>query len=261
MERASVLARFKAIARSWTLAFIFPRPLVGAFYLPRFASHFLKYVRMPGAQRLRFVDVQPCLGDWTSHTPFDAHYFYQGAWLARRIRSAAIAKHVDIGSSALTMSVLSAHVDTTFVDYRPLRADLPGLTCMAGDICGLPFPDNSLPSVSCLHVIEHIGLGRYGDPLNPLGSEIAARELQRVITVDGYLFLSLPVGRERVCFNAHRVHSPSSVLSMFQQMHLIEFSCIDDGGHYLENQALEVAAHFDYGCGFFLLRKKRSDAP
>jgi Caenorhabditis protein of unknown function, DUF268 len=255
MEKPGMLKQIKALARNWIMAFMSPRPFVGIVYLPRFFLHGLRYARSAAAQRLRFIDLQPCLGDWTTVTPFDAHYFYQGAWLARRIRTAAIARHVDVGSSVLTMSVLSAHVDTTFVDYRPLTASLPGLTSIAGNILDLPFSDNSLPSVSCLHVIEHIGLGRYGDPLDPLGSEKAALELQRVVTTGGLLFLSLPIGRERVCFNAHRVHAPATVLRMFPQMRLIEFSCVDDTGRYLEHQETGAAAHFEYGCGLFLLQK------
>jgi hypothetical protein len=161
------------------------------------------------------LDIQPCLVDWSTHTPFDAHYFYQGAWLARRVCSHSITGHVDIGSSVLTISVLSAYIDTIFVDFRPLKTTLPGLISIAGNILDLYFDTNSLRSVSCLHVIEHIGLGRYGDPIDPMGSAKAALELQRVVVSGGSLFISLPVGRERVCFNAHRVHSPTSVLRLF----------------------------------------------
>ena len=62
---------------------------------------------------------------------------------------------------------------------------------------------------------EHIGLGRYGDPLDPLGTRKAAAELQRVLAPGGQLLFSLPVGRPRVEFNAHRVHDPHEVASWF----------------------------------------------
>lgn len=196
--------------------------------------------------------MQPCLGDWSTHTPFDAHYFYQGAWLARRLRASKTERHVDIGSSVLTMSVLSAHVDTTFVDYRPLKAVLPGLTSIAGNILDLPFADRSVNSLSCLHVIEHIGLGRYGDPIDPQGSIKAALELQRIVSHGGKLLLSLPIGRERICFNAHRVHAAATVLAMFPQMKLIEFSFVDDDGQYRENETIAASGNLEYGCGLFL---------
>ena len=85
----------------------------------------------------------------------------------------------------MTIGAISGSVPTIFVDYRPLEVRLPGLTCVAGTIEQLPFADVSLRSLSCLHVIEHIGLGRYGDSLDPDGSRKAAVELQRVVAVGG----------------------------------------------------------------------------
>jgi hypothetical protein len=249
------MGKLKTFARRWILAFLHPWPLLGLLYLPRFFSHWRQYAKMDGAEKIGAFDVQPCLGDWTTHTPFDAHYFYQGAWLARRVHAAKSSRHVDIGSSVLTISVLSAFVQTTFVDYRPLKTALPGLTSVAGNILDLPFSNGLLESLSCLHVIEHIGLGRYGDPLDPLGSVKAALELQRVMGVSGNLYISLPVGRERICFNAHRVHSPISVLKMFSRMKLIEFSYVDDAGQFHENRPVEEAIGFEYGCGMFHFQK------
>ena len=249
------MSRIKSLLMPWVKAFLYPRPLVGLFYLPRFFSHWLRYVRQAEGQKVGLLDLYPCLGDWSTHTPFDAHYFYQGAWLARRIRASNIDRHVDIGSSVLTMSVLSAYVETTFVDYRPLKASLSGLTSIAGNILDLPFADGSVDSLSCLHVIEHIGLGRYGDPIDPQGSVKAARQLERIVSPGGRLFLSLPIGRERICFNAHRVHAPATVLKMFPQMKLIQFSFVDDAGNYHEAQPIESANDLEYGCGMFHFEK------
>lgn len=249
------MSKLKSLIMNWIKAFLYPRPLVGLLYFPRFLSHLIRYVLSKGSQKINLLDLQPCLGDWTAHTPFDAHYFYQGAWLARRVRTLKVVKHVDIGSSILTMSVLSAHVETVFVDYRPLKVSLPGLTSISGNILDLPFTDESVESLSCLHVIEHIGLGRYGDPIDPQGSVKAALELQRILSQGGRLFLSLPIGRERVCFNAHRVHAPSSVVQMFSRMRLAEFSYVDDGGQYHESEAIESASNSEYGCGLFLFEK------
>ena len=243
--------RVKLLARNWFMAFFYPRPLIGLFYLPRFFRHWFNYTRNAGSRKLSLLDMQPCLGDWSTHTPFDAHYFYQGAWLARKLTKPKPIKHVDIGSSVLTISILSAMVDTIFVDYRPLKASLPGLTSIPGNILSLPFDENSVESLSCLHVIEHIGLGRYGDPIDPEGSLKAAAELQRIVSLGGKLFLSLPIGRERICFNAHRVHAPASVLRMFSQMRLVEFSYVDDNGQYHDAKQVEVACHMEYGCGLF----------
>lgn len=249
------MRKIKQILRHWLLAFIHPRPLIGFFFLPRFLLHYVRYVRASQGVGPRLADMQPCLGDWTSHTPFDAHYFYQGAWLARRLARQVPTKHVDIGSSVLTIGVLSAYVNIVFVDFRPIKADLSGLTPIAGSILDLTFADCSIPSLSCLHVIEHIGLGRYGDPIDPLGSEKAAAELQRVLAPGGRLYLSLPVGRQRICFNAHRVHAPATVLEMFGQLKLVDFSWVDDAGSFHESKPINDANQQEYACGMFLFEK------
>jgi len=250
-----MMRRLRMLIRHWAIAMLYPRPLLGIFYLPRFIVHWLKYAGSNQGEKVHIFDMQPCLGDWSTHTPFEAHYFYQGAWLARRISAAKIERHVDIGSSVLTISVLSAYVATTFVDFRPLKVSLPGLTSIAGNILNLPFSDDSVASLSCLHVIEHIGLGRYGDPIDPQGSVKAALELQRIVSTGGKLFLSVPIGRERVCFNAHRVHAAATVLQLFSQMKLLEFSFVDDAGQYHDTAEIGDSINLDYGCGLFLFEK------
>jgi SAM-dependent methyltransferase len=241
---------------NWVKALCYPLPLIGIFYIPVFFMRWYRYSRLEAKDvKVNWNDTQPCLFDSTINTPFDAHYFYQGAWLARRVAQNKPHKHTDIGSSVLTIGVLSATVETEFVDFRPLKVKLSSLTSKAGNILNLAYNDNTIESLSCLHVIEHIGLGRYGDPMDPAGSIKAAAELQRVLKPGGKLYLSLPVGRERICFNAHRVHDPFSVLKMFNQMNLIEYSLVNDSGNYTEDLPVESDKNMNYGCGLFVFQK------
>jgi SAM-dependent methyltransferase len=214
------------------------------------------YAAKARGQEVPILDSHPCLGDWSLQTPFDPHYFYQGAWLARKLSNARPVRHVDIGSSVLTVSVLSATVSTVFVDYRPLKVALAGLDSVAGDILQLPFANDSIASLSCLHVMEHIGLGRYGDPIDPEGTAKAAVELERVVRPGGRLYISVPIGWERVCFNAHRVHAPESLPTMFSRLKLVEFSYVDDSGRLKEDQSLSAADNLDYGCGLYVFEKR-----
>jgi SAM-dependent methyltransferase len=156
----------------------------------------------------------------------------------------------------MMVNVLSAFAETVFVDYRPLPAHLENLHPVAGDIARLPFADASVASISCLHVIEHIGLGRYGDALDTEGSQKAAAELARVVSPGGRLYLSAPVGRERVCFNAHRVFDPGRLAGMFRRMSLAEFSFVDDRGRLHEHQSPESAQSNDYACGLYIFFKQ-----
>ena len=214
-----------------------------------------RYRALPGAEPISSRDLYPCLFDNTPTTPAPPHYFYQAAWAARRILQAPPRSHVDIGSQLDFIAVLSASLPVTFVDIRPLHAALSNVWSVAGSSLALPFRTGSISSLSCLSVIEHIGLGRYGDPLDPAGTEGAARELTRILAPGGRLFLSAPVGRERTCFNAHRVPSPFTLLRYFSGLSLVEFSCEEDGGRYREHVDPGECAGANLACGMFLFTK------
>lgn len=225
--------------------------------LPRFLGEWRRYSRLPGAEPLDWREANPQLHDRTSVTDFDAHYFYVGAWAARRIAAARPALHVDVGSHNLFVGMLAATAPVVFVDYRPLRAAVPGLIPLGGSLLGLPFATGGLASLSCLHVAEHVGLGRYGDPLDPEGTRKAAAELERVLAPGGDLYFALPVGRPRVCFNAHRVHAAGAVRAWFAGCDLVEFAGVGDDGAFMEAAAMDAFDGAEYGCGFFRLRKVR----
>jgi len=240
---------------------IHPRPLVGLAYLPRFISHWIRFSQLDPKNRPRFVDIYPNLGDWVTSTPFDSHYFYQAAWLSRLLAAHPPEIHLDIGSDVKLIAVLSAFMPTEFMDYRPLDTVLPGLQCTRGNILSLSLGQDSVGSLSCLHVVEHIGLGRYGDPIDPEGSRKALAELERVVAVGGRLYLSVPVGRERVCFNAHRVFAPESIVDMLPKMKLVSFSLVGDDGRFQPDCSMSKAGGLNYGCGMFLMEKRLPENP
>lgn len=221
----------------------------------RFLAELARYRRMPGAEAFSFRDLYPCLDDKTATTSFDSHYFYQDIWALGKIRASAVAEHVDVGSKIDFVGFLTVFTKVTFIDIRPLVAELDNLVVQPGSILSLPFGDDTVFSLSCLHVAEHIGLGRYGDPLDPLGTAKACRELARVLSPGGNLYFGVPVGRSRLCFNAHRILSPRQVLDYFDGLRLVEFSFVDDAAHFLRNADPVDAAAARYGCGLFHFTK------
>lgn len=211
------------------------------------------YRSLPGAERLRWRDEFPKLTDRLVSSPYDAHYLHQDTWAAQRVAELDPDGHVDVGSRVDLVCFLTAITPVTFVDIRPLEAQVEGLSSVAGSVLALPYDDRSLESVSCLHVAEHIGLGRYGDPLDPAGTRLAAAELQRVVRPGGQLLFSLPVGRPRVCFNAHRIHDPHDVRELFPELELAEFAGVDDAGDFRRHRELDELVGQSYACGMFRL--------
>ncbi|MCM2356631.1 MAG: DUF268 domain-containing protein [Geobacteraceae bacterium] len=209
--------------------------------------------------RIRWHDRWPCYSDATPFTGFDKHYVYHTAWACRILSELSPEKHVDISSSLYFCASASAFVPIEFYDYRPADLRLGGLTCKQGDILKLPFEDNQVESLSCMHVIEHIGLGRYGDPLDYDGDLKAAQELSRVVALGGYLMVVVPVGGvSKIQFNAHRIYKHIDLVRMFPGLTLIEFSLIPDDSStegLIRHADEELVERQVYGCGCFLFRK------
>jgi hypothetical protein len=109
-----------------------------------------------------------------------------------------------------------------------------------------------------MHVVEHIGLGRYGDPLDPDGDLKAISELKRVMAVGGSLLFVAPIGKSRIMFNAHRIYSYDQIMSYFSDLEAKEFTLIPDDpqdGGLINNATKEMADAQRYGCGCFWFRK------
>lgn len=228
----------------------------GVVASPRYFIEWRRYAHMPHAEKLHIADAYPQLHDRTINTLVEPHYFYLNGWAIRRILDQHPEQHVDIGSSIMFVNMLSAVLPVAFVDYRALKAKISGLNNISGDIQHLAFRDNSLSSLSCLHVAEHIGLGRYGDSLDPRGTRQACAQLTRVLAKGGNLYFALPVGRPRVCFNAHRIHSPETIVDYFAELELLEYSGVHDNGYFAEHVELNEFKESEYACGMFWFKKK-----
>lgn len=159
------------------------------------------------------------------------------------------ASKVDFAAFAAALRPV-IHYDIRLPDFA-----VPGLSIVKGDLTDIPLEDGSVSLASCLHVAEHIGLGRYGDEIDPNGFERACGELARVLAPGGNLLFAVPVGRPKVVFNAHRVLSSAQVLSAFPGLKLIEFSAINKAGAMLEKAPLNWLEQDAYGCGLFHFRR------
>jgi Caenorhabditis protein of unknown function, DUF268 len=228
--------------------------LEGISGLRNFFIDYFRYKKL-SLEKVTIIDAYPQIHDRTEKSKFDSHYYYVNGWAFRKIIQDKPCLHLDIASQIIFSNLLSASIPTLFLDYRPLHVDLPGLISIGGDITHLPFPDNSIPSISCLHVVEHIGLGRYGDPLNPQGSFMAIDELTRCLAKGGNLYFATPIGYPRVQFNAHRIFNARSIQNRFTGLSLREFSGVDDRGNYYNNVLIDTFDNCNYACGFYWFTK------
>jgi hypothetical protein len=204
----------------------------------------------------------PCLHDrYQEGGATKSEYFWQDLVVARAICAANPIKHVDIGSR---VDGFVAHVASfrkiDVVDIRPLQIkEHPQINYLQADLMKdsefLPSAD----SVSCLQAIEHFGLGRYGDPIDPLGHHKGFQNLSKMVTDGGVLYISFPIASQNeVHFNAHRVFHPQDILGWpgFQAYTLERFDYVDDAGD-LHQEVNLFQYHFNvtYGCGIYTLRK------
>ncbi|MDH5560820.1 MAG: DUF268 domain-containing protein [Deltaproteobacteria bacterium] len=193
----------------------------------------------------------PSLFDNLSHTPLEPTYFFQDSWAAKQIFQLKPQHHYDVGSSAKTIGILSQFTPITMVDIRPIELELDNLFFKKGSILELPFNNNSIDSLSSLCVVEHIGLGRYGDPLDPFGSEKAIKELQRVLKVGGVILFSVPVDSEnKIYFNAHRAFTRDYILELF-----CGFELMEEKYHYGKKTHDKYDPQKGFGTGLYKFKK------
>jgi hypothetical protein len=203
--------------------------------------------------------LHPCLNEDTSTTDFDTHYLYHVAWAISKVAKSKPGHHVDFSSSLNFCTAIASICRTTFYDFRPAKIQMNNLECKACDLSDSAFQEGPFDSVSCMHVIEHIGLGRYGDPLDVNGDLKAITNLKRSVKQGGSLYFVVPCGRPAIHFNAHRIYSAQTIIDYFSD----EFSLLE---HYfipgpidqapMLNPSIEVTLNYPYGCGCFHFRKK-----
>lgn len=198
----------------------------------------------------------------------DAHYFLQDIYAANYILKNGSSTHYDIGSRVdgfISHLLASPSLDSlTMIDIRPFPHQIDRLKFIQSDATNLSeIEDNSLASLSCLHAVEHFGLGRYGDAVDPQACFKAMKSFQRVVDKGGLLVLSVPISNKDECFfNAHRIFKPLTILTQFDEMKLVEFAyihdmclCVEEG----EEATRKIGEHLYrfglYDCGIFCLVK------
>ncbi|PUE31190.1 hypothetical protein B9Z35_09205 [Limnohabitans sp. Jir61] len=196
--------------------------------IPRYIVGWIRF-RKNYKGNLKF---RPCLFDWYDEGGSTKdEYFWQDLYVAKEINYANPIKHVDVGSR---IDGFVAHVasfrDIEVFDIRPITSKIQGVIFRQANLMS---PEDSLieycDSLSCLHALEHFGLGRYGDPIDPNGYVAGLGNMAKILKRGGVFYLSVPIGQERVEFNAHRIFDPLSLvkLAAVHGLVLSKFSWVD----------------------------------
>lgn len=215
-----------------------------------------QYMKLNPKEQIPEEKLLFCYKDKLETTPVDFYYFYQDTWLSKKIFEGRPSHHVDVGSTALLVGILSQYTKVTSVDIRPLNVKLDGLNAIKGSITDMPFDDESIESLSTMCVLEHIGLGRYGDEVAEDGIKIAAKELTRTIKSKGNLYISVPIDKNNYTqFNAHRVFTIEILENYFSSFDIVDSIFIDDNNiltidEYVFNNTCEYVV----GC-FHMIKK------
>lgn len=224
----------------------------------RYFRDYFRFKRLYGGP-LEFV---PCVHDWYEEAGATKNeYFWQDLLVAQKICAANPKKHVDIGSR---VDGFVAHVasfrEIEVFDVRPITSVVPGVVFRQADLMQPAASyEGYCDSLSCLHALEHFGLGRYGDPLDPLGFRRGIASMSRMIRRNGVFYLSVPLGSERVEFNANWVFNPITIIDEAMKHGLVlgELTLINRSGTSVLQDMAEITALSEqrYSLGVFVFKK------
>lgn len=197
----------------------------------------------------------------------NGHYFHQDLLIAQKIFKANPLRHIDIGSR---VDGFIAHLATfrkvEILDIRKIQSNTENIEFIQANMMDMKEElFESCDSLSSLHALEHFGLGRYGDPIDSNGHLKGFHHMYNILKPNGIFYFSVPIGKQRIEFNAHRVFSINYLLEMFNnKFEVLNFSYVDDKGDLhkdvpLTNELLQNNCNCNYGCGIFELRKIKND--
>jgi len=235
--------------------------------IPGFIKEYREIRRQASAcgENFPFGKFVPCFQERDQESGVLAeHYFFQDLYVARKVFQANPARHVDIGSR---IDGFVAHVaafrEIEVLDVRDLSLNIPNVRFTRANLASEDFPlVDYCDSLSCLHALEHFGLGRYGDPIHYSGHLTGWEHMFRMLRKGGKFYFSVPIGDQRIEFNAHRVFSMDYLLGLMENRYEIDsFAYINDKQEFIADAVIDEASvrgNFGcrYGCGIFEMTRR-----
>lgn len=234
------------------------RKIASLRYLPQFFRDKRAWLKQGGMITNNYMILSD-YGD--SAGTAKGHYFHQDLIVSNLIYEHNPNRHIDVASR---IDGFVAHVasfrEIEVMDVRPLaQSEHKNIRFVQADLMA-PQDVGMTDSLSCLHAIEHFGMGRYTDPLDVDGHNKGIKNLVDIVSPGGRLYISFPIGdRDAVYFNAHRIFAPTTILShpsISQNMRLLRFDFVDDAGNlHPDCEVDSVETGTEYGCGIYTFEK------
>lgn len=226
----------------------------------RYVGEYISFEKMGG----KITGIFPLLSDYNAPAgTVDGHYFHQDLLVASFISKASPLRHIDIGSRFDGfISHVASFRKIEVMDVRHLPdSGHENISFLRMDLMSKnDVPENIADSISCLHAIEHFGLGRYGDSIDPEGYIKGFNNILKMIKPGGILYISFPIGKEnQILFNAHRIFHHLDIFNWAynkNSIELIRFDYVDDSGRLFQNVNLNTINNdLNYGCGIYTFKK------
>ena len=229
-------------------------------YYPKYLSQKFEFKKLGGDITHNYM----ILDDYkASAGSASGHYFHQDLLVASFIKKDNPIKHIDIGSR---IDGFVAHVasfrEIDVMDIRNLEiSEHKNINFIQKDMMDKnSLEENITDSISCLHAIEHFGLGRYGDKIDINGHINGFNNIIKMLKSGGKLYISFPIGkRNEIHFNAHRVFHHNDIFNWNESLDNIileRFDFVDDGGKLNLNKNLNTdCKEIKFGCGIYTFQK------
>ena len=231
-------------------------------YLIIFKSHeykkFLKDKREFLSKGGKIDEIREALNDFEDNAGIaKGHYFHQDLLVANMVYKNSPVKHLDIGSR---IDGFVAHVaafrEIEVLDIRKLNPIVhSNIKFKQKDLMQNFSESLAYDSISCLHALEHFGLGRYNDPIRPDGHLMGYENIIKLLQINGLLYISFPIGVKKVIFNQRRVFHYKEILMWSNQVRIERFDYVDDEGNLILDTDIDNAKNVNYGCGIYTLKK------
>lgn len=149
-------------------------------------------------------------------TEFFDHYDAFAFWVAARLAGSPRRRILDVGSAKMMCAMLSAQHEVTSYVLADCLDRFSAVRYVRHDIADrLPAADGTFDCFTSSAALQLVGLGRYGDRLDPDCLPRFVGELDRVMTPAADLFVSMCLGPDLLAFNNSWLLSEETIRRIF----------------------------------------------